>query len=68
MARGLRETGRMVNEHSTDSELQARAEFRLSLDAAKVVDDHLRVCSACNARYRDIAKDKPSPPPAPELI
>ena len=58
----------MIDGHPTESELQARAEFRLSLHAAKTVDDHLRVCSVCNARYREIAKDKPSPPPAPELI
>ena len=56
---------RMITGHPPESDLQARAEFRLSLHAARVVDDHLRVCPACNARYRDIAKEKPSPPPAP---
>ena len=58
----------MVDGHPTESELHARAEFRLSLDSAKVVDDHLRVCSPCTAQYRNLAKGKPSPPPAPELI
>jgi predicted anti-sigma-YlaC factor YlaD len=58
----------VADNHPTESELQARAEFRLSLNAAKVVDDHLRVCPTCNAQYRQIAKDKPSPPPPPELV
>jgi hypothetical protein len=53
----------MADNHPTESELQARAEFRLSLNAAKVVDDHLRVCPACNAggcRGRERANKLPA--------
>jgi len=58
----------MVDGHTTDQELQNRATFHLPLHDGIAVDDHLRVCGACNARYREIAKRHASPPPAPKPV
>jgi predicted anti-sigma-YlaC factor YlaD len=56
----------MVDGHTTDLELQNRATFRLPVREGIPIDDHLRVCGACNARYLEIAKHYASPPPAPK--
>lgn len=58
----------MADGHPTDAELQDRAAFRLTISTAQMLDAHLHACPACNARYRDIAEDKPNAPAAPDPI
>jgi hypothetical protein len=58
----------MVERHATDQELRNRATFRLPILDGIPIDDHIRVCPACNTRYREIASNQPSPPPAPEPV
>jgi hypothetical protein len=54
--------------HPTDIELQNRATFRLPLREGLDIDNHLRACPACNARYRDLTQNQPWAPRAPEPV
>jgi hypothetical protein len=58
----------MTDGHPTDIELQNRATFRLPLREGVVIDDHLRACEACIARYRDLTPNQPWAPPVPEAV
>ena len=57
-----------MDSHLTDIQLLCRAQFRSTEAQAKQINDHLRVCPDCNTRYREIAKNEPSAPAAPELV
>ena len=58
----------MIDGHSTDLELQNRATFRLPLQEGLVIDEHLRACPDCTARYQEIMKDKSWAPPVPTRV